>query len=75
MLQTHVQLITPVSVNILKTLPEGIILHAKKTLGGPVEFHDISDKETNCVGIVSQPYLNILNNIFSQLQLFFINMS
>ena len=63
MLQTYVQLVTPVSVNILKTLPEGIILHATKTLGGPVEFHSINNKEKTCVGIVSQPYLNILNNI------------
>ena len=50
--------------DILKTLPEGIILHATQTLGGPVHFHNINDKITTCVGLVSEPFLNILNNVF-----------
>ena len=51
-------------MDILKTLPEGIILHATQTLGGPVHFHNINDKEATCVGLLSEPFLNILNNIF-----------
>ena len=48
---------------LLKPLSEGIILHATKQLGGPILFHDINIREITCVGIVAQPYLNILNNI------------
>ena len=63
MLQTSVQLITPVSVEILKQLPEGLVLHATKQLGAPTLFHDINDKKTTCVGVVSKQYLDILNNV------------
>ena len=55
---------TPVTVDILKNLPDSKIMHATKTLEGPVHFHDINDKTTTCVGIVSEPMLNILNNVF-----------
>ena len=64
LLQSYLQLVTPVSLDILKTLPEGKIMHATKTLGGPVHFYDVNDKTTTCVGIVSEPFLNILNNVF-----------
>ena len=63
MLQTSVQLVIPVNEELLKPLSEGIILHATKQLGGPILFHDINKREITCVGIVAQPYLNILNNI------------